>query len=127
MKQNHFSIPLLGLGTWQLSGKECERAVKEALEMGYRHVDTAELYDNQKAIGKALQEVDRREIFITSKFSLDNVREKHVLQDVEKLCDKALSELQTDYLDLYLLHWPDRTKPISESYTAMQELVRRGK
>ncbi len=127
MTQRSFSIPLLGLGTWQLFGKECERAVKEAFEMGYHHIDTAELYENQKAIGKALQGIDRSKIFITSKYSLDSVREGHVLQDVEKLCDKALSELQTDYLDLYLLHWPDRTKPISESYTAMHELVRKRK
>lgn len=120
-------MPLVGLGTWELQGKECEKVISKALEIGYRHIDTAEIYENHKAVGKAIKAIDRKELFLTSKIPLDHIREKYVEKDVQKLCDKALNELKVDYLDLYLIHWPDRTMPMDETYEAMEKLVKQKK
>ncbi|KAJ3045945.1 Alcohol dehydrogenase [NADP(+)] [Rhizophlyctis rosea] len=103
-------IPLIGFGTWG-GGDEAHRlgaAVREALEAGYRHIDCAEFYLNQKEIGEALKNsfadgiVKREEVFVTSKVWNTNHRPEHVRQSVEK----TLKDLQLDYLDLVLVHWP---------------------
>jgi diketogulonate reductase-like aldo/keto reductase len=97
-------LPLLGLGVWQVpDGGTCERAVRWALELGYRHIDTAQAYGNERSVGKALRDsgVPRDEVFITTKFypgSKDPVGE----------AEKSLRELGVDQLDLYLVHWPQR-------------------
>ena len=97
-------IPAVGFGTWQAPAKEVEAAVKQALQDGYRHLDCAAIYRNEAAVGAGIKAsgVPREEIFITSK--LWNT--KHRAQDVEPALDKTLKDLGTDYLDLYLIHWP---------------------
>lgn len=116
-------MPVIGLGTWRLSGKECVSAVKEALKLGYRHFDTAEVYDNQKEIGEAIAGFPRENLFITSKFWFADANQA----SVGKMCNKALKELGVDYLDLYLMHWPDRSKPMNAILKAMHALREEGK
>lgn len=119
-------MPMIGLGTWQLNGKECIEVIKSAFEIGYRHIDTAFVYSNHKEIGKAIKSLDRNELFVTSKLSLDQVNEKNVASSVRVAVENALKELSLDYLDLYLIHWPDRTKPLFAIYEEMQELCNEG-
>jgi len=122
-------MPLIGLGTWRLSGQTCEASVESALAMGYRHIDTAEMYGNHQEIGKVLKETgyatgDKREdLFLTSKIWQDHLEPNTVLRQ----CGKALKELQVDYLDLLLIHWPSDTVPVGETLTAFAELVKEEK
>ncbi|MCK4715020.1 MAG: aldo/keto reductase, partial [Candidatus Aenigmarchaeota archaeon] len=116
-------MPILGLGTWQLAGDTCLNAVKEALKLGYAHIDTADIYGNHREVGEAIKGHDRSELFITTKawrsdFAYDNLL---------KACDRSLKEIGTEYLDLYLLHWPNDSFPISETMKALNKLVEDGK
>jgi diketogulonate reductase-like aldo/keto reductase len=120
-------IPLLGLGTWELQDKECTDVIKLALELGYRHIDTAHLYKNHSAVGRAIHGFDRSALFITSKFTLDQIDFAHVQSSVEKSCEVALKELGTDYLNLYLIHWPNHELAIDEVFKALEKLVQKGK
>jgi diketogulonate reductase-like aldo/keto reductase len=95
-------IPLLGFGVWQVpEGRECEDSVRWALELGYRHVDTAQAYGNERSVGKALRDsgVPREEVFITTKFY-------PARDDAEAEAEKSLERLGVDYVDLYIIHWP---------------------
>jgi diketogulonate reductase-like aldo/keto reductase len=118
--------PPVGLGTWELTGKECIRVMRLALSVGYRHIDTAYMYKNHKMIRKAIVNFDRRQLFITSKIALEQVDLKKISASVEKACNLALKELGVEYLDLYLLHWPDHTLPLSKIFFAMQKLKEKG-
>lgn len=111
-------IPQIGLGTWELKGDECEEVVRTALEMGYRHIDTAEMYENEEAIGRAIADIDRDELFLTSKVWWDNLHK----YDVPDACEGSLERLGTEYLDLYLVHWPNAGIPLEETVEAMQRL-----
>ena len=95
-------IPLLGLGVWQVpNGPEAENAVRWALELGYRHVDTAQAYGNEESVGRALRDsgVPREEVFITTKFFPAH-------KDPESEAQRSLERLGVDQLDLYIIHWP---------------------
>jgi len=95
-------IPLLGLGVWQVDdGRACEDAVRWALELGYRHIDTAQAYRNERSVGKALRDsgVARDEVFITTKFY-------PAKDDPEAEAQRSLERLGLDYVDLYIIHWP---------------------
>jgi diketogulonate reductase-like aldo/keto reductase len=95
-------IPLLGLGVWQVpNGPECEDAVRWALELGYRHIDTAQAYGNEESVGRALRAsgVPREEVFITTKFHPGH-------KDPVVEAARSLERLGVDYLDLYIIHWP---------------------
>jgi methylglyoxal/glyoxal reductase len=121
---NGVEIPYLGLGTWPMRGrKEVDRAIHFALENGYRHIDTAAAYYNEKEIGEAIKSswVSREEIFITTK--LDNY--DHGYKQAMKAFEKSLKNLDMDYVDLYLIHWP--VKGRNESWKAMEELLKQGK
>jgi 2,5-diketo-D-gluconate reductase B len=97
-------LPRLGLGTWRLRGRECTEAVLSALELGYRHIDTAEAYGNEEAVGEALAgtSVPRREFVVTTKVWWD-----HLTPDaMRRALEGSLGRLHTPYVDLYLIHWP---------------------
>jgi 2,5-diketo-D-gluconate reductase A len=98
------TIPQLGFGVFQIEPKDTAKAVSEALEIGYRHIDTAEMYGNEKEVGEALRSsgLDRSEVFVTSKLS----NAFHEPQDARQAFDRTLSELAFDYVDLFLIHWP---------------------
>jgi diketogulonate reductase-like aldo/keto reductase len=118
-------MPMLGLGTWTLKGQEAYDAVQAAIEAGYTHIDTAEAYGNHKQIGSALQDlkVDRGELFVTSKVWRENLR----YDDCLAACDESLRDLQMDYLDLFLIHWPNESIPMEETFRALTELQEQGK
>ncbi|MDY6770464.1 MAG: aldo/keto reductase [Candidatus Nanohaloarchaea archaeon] len=115
-------IPALGLGTWRMEGRACAEAVANALEMGYRHVDTAQMYGNEEAVGRGVTEaaVDREEVFLTTKVWHDRLRHDDVIETAEACLDR----LGTDYVDLLLVHWPNPAVPIEETLDAMHELKR---
>jgi diketogulonate reductase-like aldo/keto reductase len=95
-------IPLLGLGVWQVpDGRECEDAVRWALESGYRHIDTAQAYGNERSVGRAVRDsgVPREHVFITTKFF-------PVREDPEAEAQRSLERLEVEYVDLYIVHWP---------------------
>jgi 2,5-diketo-D-gluconate reductase A len=98
------TIPQLGFGVFQIEPEDTAKAVSEALEIGYRHVDTAEMYGNEKEVGKAIRSsgFDRGEVFVTSKLT----NGAHEPQDAREAFDGTLSELGFDYVDLFLIHWP---------------------
>jgi aryl-alcohol dehydrogenase-like predicted oxidoreductase len=100
-------IPALGLGTWQSKPQEVEKAVEIALRKGYRHIDTALAYGNEAEVGRGIKNsgVPRSEIWLTTK--LDNPWHKRVAEGI----DSSLKSLGTDYVDLYLMHWPSSTDP----------------
>ncbi|MFG0306850.1 MAG: aldo/keto reductase [Phycisphaerales bacterium JB040] len=115
------SVPSLGLGTWQMSGDECERGVAHALSIGYRHLDTAQMYENEREVGRAVTAsgVDRDDIFLTTKLATDSLRADRV----GPALDHSLRALDTGYVDLLLIHWPSDEAPLEETLDAM-EIVR---
>jgi 2,5-diketo-D-gluconate reductase A len=98
------SIPQLGFGVFQIDPAETERAVRVALEVGYRHIDTAEMYGNEREVGEAVRAsgLDRDEVFVTSKLNNGD----HRPDDARAAFDRTLSELGFDHVDLFLIHWP---------------------
>jgi diketogulonate reductase-like aldo/keto reductase len=117
-------IPALGLGTWQNTGETCTRTVREALEMGYRHVDTAQVYDNEAAVGEGLAAADvpREDVFLTTKVWRSNL----AAGDVRASVRTSLDALGVDYVDLLLIHWPHPRVPVRETLGAMAELREAG-
>ncbi len=98
------TIPQLGFGVFQIEPQDTVEAVREALRIGYRHIDTAEMYGNEKEVGEAIRDsgLDRGDIFVTSKLN----NSFHESADARKAFDDTLSDLGTDYVDLFLIHWP---------------------
>lgn len=118
-------IPKIGLGTWQIHGDECAEAVRDALELGYRHIDTARAYDNERYIARGLAEsgVERDEVWLTTKVWMDDLTRDRVHASVEN----SLLDLRTDYLDLVLIHWPSSDVPLEETLAEMTRLRDRGR
>lgn len=109
------NIPVLGLGTWQSTGKNCIDVVSQGLKMGYEHIDTAQAYDNEVEVGKGIKQsgVARDKFFLTTKIFPDDMKfEPEKLVEAAK---RSLENLDTDYVDLLLLHWPDDRVPLSET------------
>ena len=103
------AIPVLGLGVWQVpDGPECERAVRWALEAGYRHIDTAQAYGNEESVGRALHDsgIDRAEVFLTTKFYPGGRIPGR--RDPAAEVEKSLRRLGVDQVDLYIVHWPQK-------------------
>lgn len=121
------NLPELGFGTWELRGKECEQVVQLALEIGYRHIDTAIAYENHREVGKSIKGVERSSLFLTSKFFPNLVDGSQVFRSVEKLLEQSLRELDVDYLDLFLIHWPEKNSPLLEILESLHKLVEKGK
>ncbi|MFB6156352.1 MAG: aldo/keto reductase [Haloferacaceae archaeon] len=128
-------LPAVGLGTWRLRGTDCRDTVAAALEVGYRHLDTAQVYRNERQVGAALDasDVDREDVFLATKLGGSSRTYDDALRSVEE----SLSRLGTDYLDLLLIHWPNDRPPFSpvrlpvgppleETLAAMNEAVDRG-
>jgi diketogulonate reductase-like aldo/keto reductase len=119
------AIPALGLGTWQLRGAECERAVRSALDLGYRHFDTAARYANETEVGTALNssKIPRADLFVTTKVWPDHFR----AADLKRSADESLKRLNLAYVDLLLLHWPNESVPLAETIGALNEVAAAGK
>jgi 2,5-diketo-D-gluconate reductase B len=118
-------IPRLGFGTWRLSGRECVEGVADALAAGYRHVDTARMYDNEGDVGRGLRssEVDRSEVFLATKVWPDDLAPDRVRASLER----SLGDLGTDYVDLFLIHWPNPRIPLEATLEATTGLREQGK
>lgn len=119
-------IPDIGLGTYRLKGQEVINSVTTALELGYRHIDTAQMYGNEADVGRAIAEsgVAREDIFLTTKIWTD----RFTHDDLIKSLEESLEKLGTDHVDLVLLHWPspDNEVPVAESIGALVEAKKRG-
>ena len=120
------NIPVLGLGTWQSTGQDCIDVVSQGLKMGYEHIDTAQAYGNEKEVGQGIKQsgIARDKFFLTTKIFPDDMK-----FEPEKLiaaAKRSLDNLDTDYVDLLLLHWPDDRVPLSETIPALCELQKQG-
>ncbi len=115
-------MPQFGLGTWKLTGQDCVNAVRMALEMGYDHIDTADVYGNHREVAAGIRGFAREDLWITSKVNRGSLR----YDDVLATCEKNLKELEIDCLDLYLIHWPDPDVPMAETFRALARLVDEG-
>jgi diketogulonate reductase-like aldo/keto reductase len=117
-------IPLIGLGTWDLRGRACARLVEQALRLGYRHVDTAELYDNEREVGEGLRAsgVKRHEVFVTTKIWPSHFAPR----ELERSAKDSLVRLRLSEVDLLLLHWPNPQIPLSETLGALCKVKRDG-
>jgi 2,5-diketo-D-gluconate reductase B len=117
-------IPKLGLGTWQLRGEACARIVQEALRVGYRHIDTAQGYANESAVGEGIvgAGVDRASVFVTTKVQPDLMG----YGDLQRSVHESLERLRVDSIDLLLLHWPNPRIPLADSIRALNEVKRDG-
>jgi len=120
-------IPAIGLGTWQTGGYKCFEAVKSALDQGYRHIDTAMAYENEAVVGRAIQQssVDRDDIFLTTK--IKGYPEFLEPDRLLEAADGCLDRLDTEYIDLLLLHWWHPEGEMEETLGAMNQLVESGK
>ena len=123
VRANGAEIPAIGLGTWLSPGDSCQRAVQAALDCGYRHIDTAQLYGNEAFVGEGLRRsgVDRASVFLTTKVRWDLLRPDQVAASVEG----SLHRLGT-HIDLLLIHWPSDDIPVADTLGAMQRFQQRG-
>jgi diketogulonate reductase-like aldo/keto reductase len=123
---NGLKMPQLGFGVWQVSDEQATPAVKKALEVGYRCIDTAKVYGNEKGVGRAIKEsnVPREELFITTKvWNAD-----HGYENTLKAFDASLERLGLDYIDLYLIHWPTpKYDQYVDTYKAMEKIYKDGR
>nr|WP_225335929.1 aldo/keto reductase [Halomicrobium urmianum] len=118
-------MPMLGLGTWQNTDPDqCADSVATALDAGYRHVDTAQAYDNEEDVGRGIEQadVDREDVFLATKVWIDNLAGDDVIETTEE----SLEKLGVDYVDLLYVHWPARTYDPEDTLPAFAELKDRG-
>lgn len=119
------SVPALGFGTYELTGEPCVRAVTAALEAGYRHIDTAQIYGNENEVGTAIAAsgLPRAAIFLTTKIWMDRVADGAL----QKSVDDSLKKLKTDHVDLLLIHWPVFNVPLTDQIAALRQVQTEGK
>ncbi|MGV7214953.1 aldo/keto reductase [Bradyrhizobium sp. UFLA05-112] len=124
VEANGASIPALGLGTWELSGRTCARVVEQALRLGYRHIDTAQVYDNEREVGDGVRAsgVRRDDVFITTKVWTNHFAPN----DLERSVKESLVRLRLPSVDLLLLHWPNPHVPLVETLGALAHARRLG-
>ncbi len=117
-------IPLLGLGTWDLRGRVCARVVEQALRLGYRHVDTAEMYDNEREVGEGVHAagIKRNDVFVTTKIWPSHFAP----HELERAARDCLVRLRLSQVDLLLLHWPNPQIPLAETLGALGKVKRDG-
>lgn len=115
-------IPIIGYGTWDIAEENIDEKLEIALNKGYNHIDTAEGYHNEAGIGRVLKNCKREDLFITSKVLPSNLNYESVI----KACKRSLEKLKLDYLDLYLIHWPNPAISLRETLQAMNYLCDQG-
>ena len=117
-------IPLLGLGTWELRDRLCARVVEQALRLGYRHLDTAEIYENERPVGEGLRAsgVKRSEVLVTTKIWPSHFAPR----ELERAARECLARLRLSEVDLLLLHWPNPQIPLAETLGALEKVKRDG-
>lgn len=118
-------IPVLGLGTWDLRGKQCVKSVAEAIDMGYRHLDTAQMYRNEKEVGEGVKEsgINREDLFMVTKVSASNLEHDRVISSTAE----SLDRLGMEYVDLLLIHWPTSEMDLRSCLDAMFKLKEEGR
>jgi 2,5-diketo-D-gluconate reductase B len=124
VEANGARIPVLGLGTWDLRGRVCTRVVEQALRLGYRHIDTAEMYDNEREVGEGLRAsgVKRNDVFVTTK-----IWPSHFAPlELERTARECLGRLRLGEVDLLLFHWPNLQIPLAETLGALCKVKRDG-
>lgn len=117
-------MPVIGLGTWEMNGSGCTDSVISALNMGYRHIDTAQIYGNEKEVGSGIKQsgLRREDIFLTTKIATTNLTGSRI----RRTTHESLERLGTDYADLLLIHWPTEAMELGECLEAMAELKESG-
>ena len=118
------SIPVIGLGTWELRGRACARLVEQALRLGYRHVDTAQMYENEREVGEGVRAsgVKRSDVFVTTKVWTTHFAPNDLLRSTKE----SLVHLRMSEVDLLLLHWPNPQVPLEETLGGLAEAQRLG-
>jgi diketogulonate reductase-like aldo/keto reductase len=124
VKANGASIPAIGLGTWQLRGRSCARVVEQALRLGYRHIDTAEMYENEREVGEGLHAagVRRDDVFVVTKVSPHHFAPG----ELERATKDSLVRLRLAEVDVLLLHWPSTRIPLAETLGALCKVKKSG-
>jgi len=117
------AIPLVGLGTWALRGRDCARLVEQAIRLGYRHIDTAQMYDNEREVGEGVRASGKRnEVMVTTKVQPTLLSPP----DLERSVKESLAKLRLDVIDLLLIHWPNPRVPLAETLGAMAKMKSEG-
>jgi diketogulonate reductase-like aldo/keto reductase len=124
VEANGAKIPAIGLGTWELRGRTCARLVEQALRLGYRHVDTAQIYENESEVGEGLRAsgVNRNEVFVTTKVWTTHFAPN----DLERSTKESMAKLRLAQVDLLLLHWPNPRIPLPETLGALAHVKKLG-
>jgi len=123
VKAKGFNIPIVGLGTWSLRGRECARLVEQAIRIGYRHIDTAQMYDNEREVGEGVRASGMRaEVMVTTKVQPTLLAPP----DLERSVKESLANLRLDTIDLLLIHWPNPRVPLAETLGAMEKMKHDG-
>jgi len=118
-----FSIPIVGFGTWALRGRDCARLVEQAIRLGYRHIDTAQMYDNEREVGEGVRASGKRsEVMVTTKVA-PTMLAPH---DLERSVKASLAHLRLDAIDLLLIHWPNPRVPLAETLGALAKMKQEG-
>lgn len=118
-----FRIPIVGLGTWALRGRDCARLTEQAIRIGYRHIDTAQMYDNEREVGEGVRASGlRSEVMVTTKVQPTSLAP----HDLERSVKESLAKLRLDVIDLLLIHWPNPRVPLAETLGAMAKMKREG-
>ena len=124
VEANGATIPAIGLGTWELRGRACARLVEQALRIGYRHIDTAEIYENEREVGEGLRAsgVLRRDVFVTTKVWTDHLAPREFVRATKE----SLTRLRLSEVDLLLIHWPNARIPLADTVGALCEMKNAG-
>ena len=118
-----FRIPMVGLGTWALRGRNCTRVVEQAIRAGYRHIDTAQMYENEREVGEGVRASGMRaEVVVGTKVPPERLQP----HDLERSVKQSLGLLRLEVIDLLLIHWPNPRVPLAETLGAMADLKRAG-
>src|SRR4030081_220613 len=124
VEANGAKIPAIGLGTWELSGRACARLVEQAVRLGYRHIDTAQVYENEREVGEGLRASGTRrdDVFVTTKIWTTHFAPN----DLERSTKESLAKLRLSEIDLLLLHWPNPHVPLQETLGALAHVQKLG-